>query len=517
MRNLWAVARQTFIQSLRSRIITIFIILIACWIFYIGMTVEGDGTLKGKIQTFLAYSTSLTQLFLSLATIFLMATIITRDIRYKHIFTIVTKPIARWQYIAGRWLGVIFLNAVLLFPTMGVIYLVAEYLRQQPTAYERKMTSVGQMPLYLPDPDRAAVENEIFSARAVFQPDPFDIKDILQQRWKKLIEEKGLDNLIIQYIKKKLQKEKGKDAPIDETKIEKQLRDPSIREKIIKEIKNDLRKQILGEIELIKPGLSLCLTFSGLKPNESDRKLEFRYKLHPFHAYRRTLVSTWHVKNPKTGYYEIIPRTDSPDTTSSFMISPKAVSDDGKTVICFINVSMGKKKTTIQLKPDEVKLYQCVGSFEGNVFRAGLVILSRLTFLAATGILFGVFLSFPITCLACLMVFSLGMMSAFLFDATRIVPAASPGAFDYFSHYLVKGIFIFIPTFSGTSAVDALVDGVYISWSDLLKEYAIIITPSGSNNGLWSGLGFKIETGTGFRAILSLIIGWLIFRRRELG
>ncbi|MCD6378646.1 MAG: hypothetical protein J7L99_07345 [Planctomycetes bacterium] len=279
MRNLWAVARETFIQSLRSRIITIFIILIACWIFYVGMTVEGDGTLKGKIQTFLAYSTSLTQLFLSLATIFLMATIITRDIRYKHIFTIVTKPIARWQYVVGRWLGVIFLNAMLLFPTMGVIYLVAEYLRRQPTAYERKMTSAGQMSVNLPDPDRAAVENEIFSARAVFQPDPFNIEGALQRRWKKLIEEKGLDNLIIQYIKKKLRKGKGETTPIDETKIEKQLRDPSVREKIIKEIKDDLRKQILGEIELIKPGLSLCLTFSGLKPHESGRKLEFRYKL----------------------------------------------------------------------------------------------------------------------------------------------------------------------------------------------------------------------------------------------
>ncbi|MCD6378647.1 MAG: hypothetical protein J7L99_07350 [Planctomycetes bacterium] len=228
-------------------------------------------------------------------------------------------------------------------------------------------------------------------------------------------------------------------------------------------------------------------------------------------------MSIWQVKNPKTGHYEIIPRTDLPDTTSSFMISPQVVSDEGKTIICFINASTDKEKTIIQLKPQEAKLYQHIGSFEGNIFRAGLVILSRLIFLAAAGVLFGVFLSFPITCLACLMVFSLGMMSAFLFDATRIVPAASPGAFDYFSHYLVRGIFIFIPTFSGTSAVDALVDGVYIPWGNLLKEYAVIITPSGPNNGLWSGLGFKIETGTGFRAILSLIIGWLIFRRRELG
>ena len=178
---------------------------------------------------------------------------------------------------------------------------------------------------------------------------------------------------------------------------------------------------------------------------------------------------------------------------------------------------MGRKKTIVKVKPDEIGLYQQVGSFEGNISRAGLVILSRLMFLAAAAVMFGVFLSFPIACLACLLVFSLGMMSAFLFDATRIVPAASPGAFDYFSHHLVRGIFIFIPTFSGTSAVNALVDGVNISWGNLLKEYALIISPSGANDGLWSSLGFKIEVGTGFRAILSLIIAWLIFRRRQLG
>lgn len=130
MRNIWAVTRKTFLQCARTRIIVVFGILLVICVLGAGFKMTGDGTLKGRIQTFLAYSTSLTQLLLCLVTIFLTTNIVTGDIRHKYIFTVASKPLARWQYVLGRWCGVVLLNMLLLAAAMGAIYFLAQHLRK---------------------------------------------------------------------------------------------------------------------------------------------------------------------------------------------------------------------------------------------------------------------------------------------------------------------------------------------------------------------------------------------------
>jgi ABC-type transport system involved in multi-copper enzyme maturation permease subunit len=72
----------------------------------LGLTVTGDGTLKGRLQTFVSYGFSLTSLLLSFLTIIVSIYTITSDIEHRQIYTVVTKPIRRSHLILGKLLGV---------------------------------------------------------------------------------------------------------------------------------------------------------------------------------------------------------------------------------------------------------------------------------------------------------------------------------------------------------------------------------------------------------------------------
>ena len=105
MRRMWAVATNTIRQALRMKVAAIFIVLLLVLLPVMGFTATGDGTLKGRLQTFVSYGLSLTSLLLSLLTIIISIYAITSDLEHRQIYTVVTKPIRRYQIILGKVLG----------------------------------------------------------------------------------------------------------------------------------------------------------------------------------------------------------------------------------------------------------------------------------------------------------------------------------------------------------------------------------------------------------------------------
>jgi hypothetical protein len=51
MRRIWAVARTTIRQALRLKVAAVFIAMLLILLPVMSMTVTGDGTLKGRLQT----------------------------------------------------------------------------------------------------------------------------------------------------------------------------------------------------------------------------------------------------------------------------------------------------------------------------------------------------------------------------------------------------------------------------------------------------------------------------------
>jgi hypothetical protein len=523
MRRFWAVARETFIECLRTRVVVIFVLLLGVCVVAMALTMEGDGTLKGRIQTFLAYSAGVTQLLLALVTVFLATGVVAADIRQKTIFTVASKPLARWQYVLGRWSGIVLLNALLLAMATGAIYGLARYLRGTPTRIEARKAA-GQLSQDEPDLDRLAVDSEVFTARAVHHPEAFDVEGVVEQRFQRLLEEKGKERLIRGRVQRELENQRlstGDHTPIEEQLIAERLRDAKLRERILAGIKDDLRQQAIEQRQLVMPGTAMRLTFKGLKLRSGKREpLQIRYRLRPLRVPEsRILKSYWEIYNPKTGLRRGLFRDDATETASSFIFPPEAVTSEGELTIFYANRPDPRTITPVKIKPEEVTVFYRVGSFEGNLLRAALVILFRLMFLAAAGVLLGVFLSFPIACLVCLIFLGLGMMSGFIQEATKIGTwtGANPTTLDHLSHSLVQFVFFFLPTFSQSRPADALVEGTVISAGDVIREFLVSFQRSGpESNRLWRALGLEVQAGAGLRAWLCLGLGWLIFRRREL-
>ena len=171
MRSIWAVAVNTIKQALRLKIAAVFIVLLLVLLPVMGFKMTGDGTLKGRIQAFVSYGLSLTALLLALLTIFAAAYTLTSDIKDKQVYTVLTKPIRRYQFVLGKLLGVILLDAVLLSLFSAIIYAITV-----------------SMPTFIKadDAQLAQVRNEFFTARASLKPAEPDISSDLDQAYEKL-------------------------------------------------------------------------------------------------------------------------------------------------------------------------------------------------------------------------------------------------------------------------------------------------------------------------------------------
>ena len=171
MRSIWAVAVNTVKQALRLKIAAVFIVLLLVLLPVMGLKMTGDGTLKGRMQAFVSYGLSLTTLLLALLTIFTAAYTLTSDVKDKQVYTVLTKPIRRFQFVLGKLFGVILLDAALLAFFSVVIYSITILL---PTLLHADNDQIAQ------------VRNELFTARASLTPAEPDISEELDRAYNKL-------------------------------------------------------------------------------------------------------------------------------------------------------------------------------------------------------------------------------------------------------------------------------------------------------------------------------------------
>lgn len=133
MQQITVIARQTFKEAVRNKILFVFIILglttICCSVF---MPVVGDGSEKIKIVESMCFR-SIT-FFGTLAAILLSASSIPTDIENRVLSTVTTKPVQRTTIILGKIIGFIYIIGVLLMVMGGVSYALIKFtaLKQRP-------------------------------------------------------------------------------------------------------------------------------------------------------------------------------------------------------------------------------------------------------------------------------------------------------------------------------------------------------------------------------------------------
>lgn len=536
MGSVWAIMRHTFAQCLRMRVAATFVFMLAAILGALPLIMKGDGTLAGQIRTFLSYSTSMTGFLLTIVTVFVSSSVISSDVQNKQIFSLDTKPLARWQYVIGRWAGIVLMNAVFLLVAMGLIYGFAQYLRQGQAAGPN---------------DRRAVESEVFVARRQVAPDAPDIAGAVGGRIRKMMESGDYKVAMDVYRARTNGDELAARQMMEE----------------------ELASQYIQALQSAGPGRGILWTFSGIQPVTTpvrgtgrviqwfvmvsarihadpqlvaqlvpggpvqingllaavrdlgadsfvaefpardiarleqgkfhegqdveiviEPSVQISYKLANAGGNRDdTFTGLWVIENPRDRFVYEESRTDAGKTRSTLTVPIRAISSEGQLRVRYFNAS----PFSVELASKDIAVLYRVGGFEGNLVRAILLIQLQLMYVAALGILFGCFLSFPVASMACFSLLPFGLARDFLADAVRPIIAEDMDAelsvtIGRYAFNVMKHL---IPDLESTSPAGRLVEGQYISWAFMGQA------------AFWT---FVVGT------LSLLLISWLIFRKREL-
>jgi len=432
MHSVWAVARNTLAQAFRMKIAVVIIIMLLLVLPFMSMIMIGDGTLQGKLQTFISYGLSLTSVLLCILTICVSAFTLTNDIKRKHIFLVVTKPICRFQILCGKLLGLILLDAFLLSVFAAIIYGL--------TYLIPVLTDADAVEL-------AKAQREFFTAR----------KSLMVE-----VDEEQVNRRILKTY--------------EELERTGQLPDTMTKRKIL----STLRGQELLKQRAVEVGTKKVWEFENVPQLSENDSLFVRYKYEVSSSTPDEKVyATWLIGDYRQreqfgpGNWESpvysMSRSDAVKVFQEFEVPANAVASDGYLAVVFHNLTVNQ--TTVI--PQEVQVLFRAGSFTGNFIRVTLLILARLIFLAVLGISVSTWLSFPVAILICIVVYSIGMVNGFIVDS-----------FSYLEHgfsvtvysLTLKPLMWFLPRFDGQfNPTQFMITAKFLNWQFLAKVYGLMV------------------------------------------
>lgn len=424
MGRIWAVAVNTIRQALRMKIAVIFIVLLLVLLPVMGFTATGDGTLKGRLQTFVSYGLSLTTLLLGLLTIIVSVFTVSSDIEQRQIYTVVTKPIRRFQFLLGKLLGVTVFNVALVTVFAGIVYALVVSL---PGFYDASESTLRE------------IDNEFYTARAGLAAPAPDVRDEVLALYNRL-ERTG------------------------------QLREayPTLsRDQILREL--TLRKQL--EQRAAGVGEGLVWEFQNVKPLDPNQSIFIRFKYDVAVEPPNGLIyGRWQIGDMRQVRYgmdfqsPIWPedRADPVRTFREIEVPARVIADDGYLAVGYLNVPLNSTTVIFPLE-DGLEILYKADTFTANYIRGVLLIVFRLIFLACLGLLASSFLSFPVAILFCLVIFFTGTVSGFVLESFDQLSANLWQIYSYTIGALVR----LLPQFDTYNPTSFLVPGRLIAWSFL--------------------------------------------------
>ncbi len=430
MRSIWAVATNTIKQVLRTKIAAVFIILLIVMLPVMGTTVTGDGTLKGRLQTFVSYGLSLTSFLLCLLTIIISIYSLTSDIDQRQIYTVLTKPIRRFQLVLGKLLGVILLDVVLVIGFSAIIYTI--------TIYTPKFTDANKA-------QHIKADNEFFTARVDLPPAEADVTQEVIDTYKKLQASGQLEEF----------------AGMSR-----------------KEITAQLTNQKKLQMRAAAVGRDLLWEFHNVRPTDPNGSLFIKFKydvsgISPSNSpvYGRWVIGDWqYIRYGVAGETPVYDRvlSHSIRTFHEIEISAAVVPKDGHLAVGFLNVPVNN---TVVIFSEDPKVLYKTDTFTANFIRAALLILLRLIFLACLGILAATFLSFPVAVMLSLVIFFTASFSSFFIESFDFLGESLSNIY----RYTVRPIILLMPQFDKFNPTKYLVSAQILSWFLLSKVAFFLI------------------------------------------
>jgi len=471
-----AIARNVVQEAVRIKVSLVFIVLLLLVLAALPGLSDPETPLRYRVQTFLQYGSGGTFWIIAILVLFLAIASVAFEQRDKVIWQTMTKPVAAWQYVLGKWLGVVGVAAVLLLVSSTGVFLFTEYLRDQKAYGESAPYQNKDTESVLPSEDRMVLETQVLTARTSVGP---ELPDLDLEAVYKEIDERAA-------------KLKAADLNYEYTDAEKT--------RLAKEFSDEIRSKFFA----IGGGRTQRYIFTGLSPaKDRDSSVTLRYKVDigandPKQLHRLTIVTP----NAQPEVKEI-----PLGQTMQMTISPSAIDSKGILIVSIINGDFYRAQSgdpewagadTMTFPPDGLDIFYSVGSYHANFLRVMLVLWIKLAFLAMIAILAATFLSFAVASLVAFGTFMIAESAGFLYDALDYYASTGTQGEIILHRVLIRAIAVPISRmfsfYAQLKPTANLVDGLVVPWDKVLLTAGVLGTVT----------------------LVLYIAAVLIFRRREL-
>ncbi|MEX2213251.1 MAG: UvrB/UvrC motif-containing protein [Phycisphaeraceae bacterium] len=524
---IFGIARTVINQAARFHITEAVIVVVVLLILGLPSWLE-ENRIDYRLTFYLTWSLRLSITALSVVTAVLAAFTITYDLTRKQMFMLASKPVSRFAYLAGKWLGLALLDLVLVAIVGLGVWLGAMLIYTAPIP-ENAEPEVQW--------SKTLAETEVLTSRVIALPRPH--------------ENNGSDQMLR--------------AELAQLHRERPDIWPDTIEKLSSGALGEVRGKALARWHTIPPGGLRIYKFTGF---EEFRRVwqEFMQRINALKtrmdeltkqerkeeaAAVRAQIEALVKKMPQTSLrlrfkpkYETAPDDEKvhmvwqvgnfrealmPMVNNTVREKPvpyQFIAEDGSITIGLYNVNAANPQAThpsnIKFVPIEgLQLIYQSGTFEGNVVASMFIHWVRLAFLAMVGLACGTFLGFPMAVATTIFILAIASLSGYAGEALAsytplnvvgkgwweiftdvfagmwaAVTALDFGALTKLFIKLLGDIVLFlIPSFSEYNPTPLLADGRAVSLSLILRSAFYV-------GVVWTGA--------------FAFIGWLLFRNKEL-
>lgn len=446
-----AIARNVVNEAVRMKISLVFIVLLLLGLAALPGLLDESTPLRYRVQSFLQYGTGGTFWTIAILVLLLSVGSVAFEQRDKIIWQTMTKPVAPWRYIFGKWLGVTGVAAVMLGVSCSGIFLFTEYLREQPAQGERAayQASKGEIA-----DDRFILETQVLAARASVRPEI------------PRLTEESLKNEVTKVVQQRMAL-----AAAANTSYEPDGADLA---KIVEQIEKERTTQFFT----LEGGTRRAMRFTGLgDAKRQGLPITLRYKVSagsddPRYTHRVTFL-----------FPNLPPRVQEVPLgqAMSIDVSPVAISSEGVLEMEVANADFYEQtytEDTMSFPPDGIEVFYPVGSYRANFMRAVVVLWLKLAMLAMVGVSAATFLSFSVASLVSFGVFILAESTSFLTRSLENFEMVDSGGKLNFLNVAVRAVAVpashIFRTYSGLEPTANLVDGRLIPSWDMLSAVIVL-------------------------------------------
>ncbi|MEI6564173.1 MAG: hypothetical protein WCO42_07710 [bacterium] len=449
-----AIAQLTVREAVRSRLLLSLGTFLVAGLIGLPLLIAGDNTLAGQIQIILNYTLTYATAILTATTLWTSCGGVSTEIQDRRLYLVLTKPLHRYELWVGKWLGIAGLNAALLILTGFIIGAMTWHAIRNSTD----------------DPvTKRAVCEQFLMARETLLPVTPD--------WSRLIETNTWR------LMQSGQAPRGMTANM-------------IRTKLLEELNN--------QRFTIPPGKEIRFAYEIAARETGDHDLILNYKLESTRPERAPVAARWLIGYDPAQVFQVNV-TNYPGVPCTLPISSHVVNRPGTLAITYQRLDSGSQATLMMaMNNPGPELRVASGSFSMNLARGLLVILCKLAFLAALGLVAGCLLSTPVA------VFTAFFIMILLASAGYVESVATSGVF-YVPHegpelvqtgldrlilHLFKAFSVMTRPLIQLDPVPLLTDGRIVGWDLVLRAMAWL---------------------AGLYTAITALIGIMLFNRRELG